>query len=138
MTSRVTEGIEALERVTDERQTEVGVVGLARGLGRGAHLRGSIDLRDLVDREVLRVDGAGKLGLEGSADLAKTLPVDSAEEGVFLQLGGAAHVSEAVLWVTDEAVFLLVFENINGMRLVKLTLERSAQPRESAVGHEGT
>ena len=104
MSSRVTEGIEALERVTDERQAEVGVIGLARGLGRGAHLRGRVDLRDLVDREVLGVDGAGELGLEGSADLAEAFLVDSAEEGVFLQLGGAAHVSEAVLWVADEAV----------------------------------
>lgn len=104
MLSRVTEGIETFERVTDEGQAEVGVVRLARSLGGGAHLGGSVDLWDLVDREVLRVDSTGKLGLEGSADLAKTFPVDSAEEGVFLQLGSAAHVSETVLWVTDQAI----------------------------------
>lgn len=104
MLSRVTEGIKAFERVTDERQAEVGIISLARGLGRGAHLRGSVDLGDFVDREVLRVDSAGKLGLEGCADLAKTFPVNSTEEWVFLQLGSAAHVSKTVLWVTDQAV----------------------------------
>jgi hypothetical protein len=103
VTSRVTEGIEALERVTDERQAEVGVIGLARGLGRGAHLRGCVDLRDLVDGEVLGVDCAGELGLEGSADLAKTFPVDSTKEWVLLQLLRSAHVTKTVLWVTDQA-----------------------------------
>ena len=103
VTSRVTECIEALERVTDERQAEVGVIGLARSLGRGAHLRGCVDLRDLVDGEVLRVDSAGELGLEGSADLAKTFPVDSTKEWVLLQLLRSAHVTKTVLWVTDQA-----------------------------------
>jgi len=103
MVLRVTEGIETFEGVADERQAEVRVVSLAGGLGRGAHLGGRVDLRDLVDREVLRVDCAGKLGLKGSADLAKAFPVDSTEEGVFLQLGGATHVAKTILRVTDEA-----------------------------------
>jgi len=80
MVLRVTEGIEALERVANERQAEVGIVSLAGSLCCSAHLRRRVDLRNLVDGEVLRVDGAGKLGLERSTDLTKTIPVDSAEE----------------------------------------------------------
>ena len=101
---RITEGVEALEGVTNEGQAEVGVVGLASSLGLGTHLRRGVDLWDLVDGEVLGVDGAGKLGLEGSTNLAKTVPVDTAEEGVLLELGGTTHVAEAVLGIANEAI----------------------------------
>jgi hypothetical protein len=103
MVLRVAEGIEALERVANERQAEVGVVSLAGSLCRGAHLGGRIDLRNLVDGEVLRVDGAGKLGLEWSTDLAKTIPIDTAEEWVLFELSGTTHVAETVLRVANEA-----------------------------------
>jgi len=103
----VTEGIEALEGVTNEWQAEVGVVSLASSLGGGAHLRRGVDLRNLIDGEVLRVDGAGKLGLERRTDLAKAVPVDAAEEWVLLEFCGATHVTEAVLRIADEAKMLL-------------------------------
>lgn len=106
-TLRVTEGVEALEGVANERQAEVGVVGLAGSFCLGTHLRRGVDLRNLVDREVLGVDGAGKLGLERSTNLAETVPVDTAEEGVLFELGSAAHVTQAVLGITDEAEILL-------------------------------
>lgn len=52
-----------------------------------------VDLRDLVNGEVLRVGAAGELGLEGSTDLAETVPVDAMEEGMLLELQGAASVT---------------------------------------------
>ena len=107
MLSRVTEGIETFERVTDEGQAEVGVVGLASSLCRGAHLRGRVDLRDLIDGEVLSVDGARKLGFEWSTDLAETIPVDSIKEGVFLKLSSATHVTKTVLGVADKTTVVL-------------------------------
>lgn len=100
----VAEGIETLEGVANERQTEVGIIRLARSLGLSAHLGRGVDLRDLIDGEVLSVDAAGELGLERRADLAKTVPVDAAKERVLLQLGGTSHVAESVLRVADEAV----------------------------------
>ena len=117
---RVTEGIEALEGVANEWQTEVGIVSLASSLCRSAHLGGRVDLRNLVDGEVLRIDGAGQLGLERRTDLAKAIPVDSAEERVLLELGGATHVAETVLRVADETKTLLV--TIGSTMLCKLTL----------------
>lgn len=116
----VTEGIEALEGVTNERQAEVGVVSLASSLGRGAHLRRGVDLRDLIDGEVLRVDGAGKLGLKRRTNLAKAVPVDAAEEGVLLEFCGATHVTEAVLRIADEAIISLA--TIDSTTSYKLTL----------------
>jgi len=104
---RVTEGIEALEGVANERQAEVGVVGLASSLSRGAHLRGCVDLRNLIDGEVLCVDGAGKLGLEGRTDLAKAIPVDAAEEWVLLEFRSATHVTKTVLRIADETAISL-------------------------------
>lgn len=112
--SRVTEGIETLEGVTDERQAEVGVVGLTSSLGRSAHLRRCVDLGNLVDGEVLGVDGAAELGLEGSADFTETVPVDTAEEGVFLEFLGAAHMTKAVSGLADEAVTMLAGNSAEG------------------------
>ena len=108
---RVTEGIEALEGVANERQAEVGVVGLTSSLSRGAHLRGCVDLRNLINGEVLRVDGAGKLRLERRTDLAKAIPVDAAEEWVLLEFCGATHVTETVLRIADEATISLATIN---------------------------
>jgi hypothetical protein len=104
----VTEGIEALKGVANERQAEVRIVGLACSLCRSAHLRRCVDLGDLVNREVLSIDGTGELGLERSANLAQTIPIDAAEEVVFLQLGSTTHVAKTVLGVADEATISLV------------------------------
>jgi hypothetical protein len=102
----VTEGIEALEGVANKRQAEVGVIGLASSFSRSAHLRRRVDLRNLVDGEVLRVDGAGKLRLERRTDLAKAIPVDTAEEWVLLEFCGATHVTETVLRIADETTIV--------------------------------
>lgn len=101
--SVVSERIEPLEGVSDERQAEIRVIALSSSLDLSAHLGRIVDLRDLVDREVLGVYCAGELGLERRADLAEAVPVDAVEEGVLLELGRALSVAEAVLRVADEA-----------------------------------
>lgn len=113
MSLRVTEGIEALEGVTNEGQAEVGVVGLASSFCCSTHLGGRVDLRNLIDGEVLRINGAGKLGLEWSTNLAKTIPVDAAEEGMLLELSSATHVAQTVLRVADQAIELLADDQTN-------------------------
>lgn len=105
--SVVSERIEALERVTDERQAEVRVVALPSRLDLGAHLSRVVNLRDLVDREVLRVDSAGELGLKWCTNLAKAVPVDAVKERVLLELGRALGVAETVLWVANEAIRII-------------------------------
>lgn len=64
---------------------------------------GVVVLWDLVDGEVLRVDGGAELGLEGGADAAKGCPVDAAEETVLFDFCGAADGAETVVCIVDES-----------------------------------
>ena len=106
--SSSTESVEALVCVADERQREGALLALAGAVQVGFRLSAQlcrvVHLRDLVDREVLRVDIALQLGLEGRADLAKAIPLHALEEGVRLQLYGALGFAEAVRRVADESV----------------------------------
>lgn len=63
-------------------------------------------MRDLIDREVSGVDVGLQLWLERCADLAQRVPVDTIEEWVLLELGGATITSKTVLWVANKAVVL--------------------------------
>lgn len=69
--------------------------------------RGSIFLRNLVDREVGDVDVGAQLGFKRSADIAQLIPNNPAEEGVGLDLGGTAMsttlATDTVLSITKEA-----------------------------------
>lgn len=95
------ESVEALVRIADERQAERRVIA-AKGVRLRAELSRVVDLRDFVDWEVLCIDIALELGLERSADLAETIPIDAVEERVVLQLLSSTNTSEAVGRVADE------------------------------------
>lgn len=79
----------------------VDVVGLAGHLR--TVLRRRVYLRDVVDGEVLRVDVGRHPGLERRANEQEVLPLHAPEEGVLLDLVGAAFAAEAVVYVTDKA-----------------------------------
>ena len=103
MPLRPPEGIESLVGVPDERKTHLGsnIFSCLRGLStkNGA----VVILVDLVDREVLRINIRLQLGLERSTDTAQTVPLNSAEEGVLLDLIGTADAAKTVLSIADEA-----------------------------------
>lgn len=109
-TLRPTERIKPLISIPNKRQTERGLV--ARGgeirLRLRPQLRRVVDLRDLVDGEVLRVDVGLQFGLEGGADFAQPVPLHAVEEGVGFEFRGAVHAADAVLVVADEAGMVLV------------------------------
>lgn len=69
------------------------------------HMR-VIALVDLVDGEVVGVDGGLEAGLEGGADLAQLLEDDAFEEGVRADVGAAELAgggAEAGCGVAEEA-----------------------------------
>lgn len=57
---------------------------------------------DLVNGEVLGVNGGLQLGLEGSANAAELVPLNTAEEGVVFDLLGAERATETVFSVADQ------------------------------------
>ena len=68
--SRTLKSIKSLIRIPDERQTHLRahIIALSRRLC--PELRTHIRLRDFIDGEILRVDVASELGLEGRPDSA--------------------------------------------------------------------
>jgi len=68
--SRTLKSIKPLIRIPDERQTHLRahIITLSRRLR--PELRTHIRLRDFIDGEILRVDVASELGLEGRPDSA--------------------------------------------------------------------
>jgi hypothetical protein len=104
---RPSESIEPFVSVSNERQTHLcaQIVTLSRRLRSqcGTHIR----LWNLIDREVLRVNIALELGLKWCADTTKTIPLDTAEEGVLANLGSSPKSTETVVGIADEAVRML-------------------------------
>ena len=98
-----TESIKSLIRIANKRQTHLGIriLRLLRRLC--PQRRGIVRLRDFVDREVLRVDVGLEFGLERRVDAAQAVPLDAREEGMRFDLVGAAHATESVFCVADEA-----------------------------------
>lgn len=137
-----TKRIEALVRVPRKRIIHLSgaLVALCSRLGSIARpdRRRVVLLRDLVDGEVLRVDGRGQLGLEGRADRAQRVPVDAAEEGVLLDLGGAAQVAEAVMGVADETVTILSVYDTEREEAAGLTVAQSPRPSWPASARAGS
>jgi hypothetical protein len=72
-----------------------------------------IRLWNLIDREVLRVNVALELGLKRSTDTTKTIPLDTAEEGVLADLCSSPKATEAVVCVADETVSLLAGNRVS-------------------------
>lgn len=101
--SVTSKGIETLVGIADERQADCRIVSLSRCLSLGTHLSRIVDLWDLVDGKIGRVDIGLQLGLERSADLAQRVPIYTIEERMRFQFGSSAITSKAVLWVADEA-----------------------------------
>lgn len=101
--STSTESIETLVRVADEGQAQGRLLLAHLSFRLRAQGGRVVDLRDLVDREVLSVDIALEFGLKWSTDAAKLIPVDAVEEWVILELGGARDTTQTVLRVADEA-----------------------------------
>lgn len=98
--SRPTESVEALVGIPDEGQRQRALLTLSRPMHIGFRLRAQlsrvIDLRDLVDGEVLRVDIALQLRLERRSDFAEAVPLHALEERVLLELCSAMHTSDAI------------------------------------------
>lgn len=98
--------LETLESVSKERQGRLERLLRVRGsallhLLRLEHSR-VIRLVDLVGREVRRIDVGGKTRLEGCGNATQAVEVDTAEEGVTLDLL-SAQSTETVLCVADHA-----------------------------------
>jgi hypothetical protein len=102
--SAPSESIKPLISVPNKRQTERALVPTTRHLclRLRAQLSGVVDLRDLVDREVLCVNVALQFGFEGGADLAEPVPLDAVEEWVTLDVCCAVGATEAVGGIGDK------------------------------------
>ena len=103
--------IEPLKGVADERKAHLGtLVLLSRGGnggaadGLGLEQGGVVGLVDLVGGEVGGVDVGGQTGLEGGADPAQALELDTPEEGVVLDFVSAT---------SSETVFRVAYETGN-------------------------
>jgi hypothetical protein len=103
--------VEPLEGIPDKRQAHLRALLLLRRTATsagavprlcGLEQRGVVRLVDLVGGEVGRVDVRRQARLERRADAAQAVELDAAEEGVVLELVGAA-AAEAVLRVADQA-----------------------------------
>lgn len=101
--------VKTLEGVSDEWQAHLrALLHLAHLLGSsldllGLEQRGVIGLVDLVGGEVSGVNVAGKPGLEWSADASQLFKLDTAEEGVALDLVGTT-TAQTVFSVAYEAI----------------------------------
>lgn len=115
--------IEPLEGVSNEWQAHLwALLHPAHLLGSGLDLlgleqRGVVGLVDLVGGEVGSVDVTGQPGLEWSSDSPQLFKLDTAEEGVALDLMGTT-TAQTVLSVAYEAVerlvLLLIFDGTLG------------------------
>lgn len=65
---------------------------------------GVIGLINFISREISRVDVGGQARLEGCADTAQAIKLNTAEESMTLDFVGTA-TAETVLCVTDHAAF---------------------------------
>lgn len=93
--------------VPNEWQGHVGRVLITQCINLRAVLGGSVFLRDVLDREISRVDIRGEFWLERSADGAQRVPGHPSEEGVSLDLhaaGWTMMTSETVWNITEHAV----------------------------------
>ena len=125
--SRITERVEAFVGVPNKRQAQGALVArtLQARFRLRAQLRRVVDLWDLVDREVLRVDVAGQFRFEGSADFPEAVPLHAVEEGVGFQLCGALVAAEAVVVVADETGEMLASLDV-GLWITYLRMKCSA------------
>lgn len=99
--------VESLEGISNERQAHLrALLNDTNGLGRLDLLRLEqsrvVGLIDLVRGEVCRIDVAREAWLERSPDASERVEFDTTEEGVALNLVGAA-ATQTVLGVTDQA-----------------------------------
>jgi hypothetical protein len=61
-------------------------------------------LVNLINREILRINVTLQLRFKRRADTAETVPGDTSEEGVLLDLVGAADAAKAVFGVTYQTI----------------------------------
>ena len=102
--------IESLECVADEGKAHLGALILLRRVGtagaprrlRGLEQRRIVRLVDLISGKVRGIDVGGETRLKGRADAPQAVKFDTTEEGVALDLVGAA-ASQTVLRVANQA-----------------------------------
>ena len=102
--SRASERVKAFVSVTNEWQAQRGVVVIHVCLGLGSQLSRVVDLWNLIDGEVLRVDVALQFRLKWRANLAKAIPIDTSEKIVSFELLRAIHSAKAVLGIANETI----------------------------------
>lgn len=111
--------VESLEGVPNEWQAHLRtLLHLANLLGSsldllGLEKRGVISLVNFVGGEVRGIDVAGQPGLEWSSDASQRVKLDTAEEGVALDLMGTT-TAQTVLSVAHKAVQRLVCQILSG------------------------
>jgi hypothetical protein len=100
------ESIKPLISIPNKRQTQRALIATTRHLclRLRPQLGRVVDLRDLVDREVLRVDIALQFWFERSANFPETIPLDAVEEGVTFDVSCTVGAAEAVGGVGDETI----------------------------------
>ena len=81
-TSNFIHALEPLERVPDERQRHISRLLVIERLDLGTNYCRVVSLIDIVDWEIGHVGGGVEAWLEGSADGAETVPINTVEEGV--------------------------------------------------------
>lgn len=102
-----THALKALERISNERQCHVSGVLVPKSVNCSPLLSACVVLRDLVDGEVADIGCGLQVWLEWSADAAKLVPDDAAEEGVGFDIMGTVltvMAAEAVVDVAKHAV----------------------------------
>ena len=97
------ESIKPLIRIPNKRQTHLRTDILTLCSRLRPQRRTHIRLRNLINREVLRIHIGGEFRFKGCADATETVPLNAAEEGVLFDFVGAADAAEAVFGVVDEA-----------------------------------
>jgi hypothetical protein len=110
--SRPTESIKPLISIPNKRQTHLRtqIITLSRRLRSqsSTHIR----LRNLINREVLRIDITLELRLKRSTNTTETIPLNTAEEGVLADFGTSSKATETIICVADEASSSLVREDV--------------------------
>lgn len=114
------ERVEGLVGVPNEGQAHFRFLLVGHGARLGPMDSARVLLRDLVDREVRYIDVGAQPGFEGRTDVAQLLPDHAAEEGVVLDLRGAAIlaaiVANSVVGVAQETNSLAISSNKKGER----------------------
>lgn len=136
-TLRTTESVEALVSVADERQTG-GVLILSRLCSLCPVGSAVVVLVNLVNGEVLCVDVGLKLRLKWCANASETIPRDTAEERMLLDLAGTADAAQTVVSVADQAKGTNISYGPVSKEARELTVSRNPPPLHRVAGPVGS